>query len=371
MRTAASDMFGLDAPIFAFSHCRDVVAEASRAGGMGVLGTAGFTAEELEIELDWIDRHVDGRPYGLDLLMPTTYETVRLQPGQSAGSLLPDGHLAFVDRLLAEHGVPPLDPADSEDIRRTTLERFTITPAQHARILDVAFRHPIALLVSALGVPPPEIVSRARAAGMKLAALVGSPEQALRQRDAGVDLIVAQGTEAGGHTGSIATMVLTPQIVDLVAPVPVLAAGGIATGRQMLAAMALGAAGVWCGTVWLTTAQSDAPSNVKARILAARSSDTVISTSYSGKNSRVLKSAWTQGWSAAGAPPTLPMPLQSLIVKEAMARITRAGSAPLATYPAGQVIGQLQAESTVRQVFYDMLSEYSDRLEALQELTGR
>jgi NAD(P)H-dependent flavin oxidoreductase YrpB (nitropropane dioxygenase family) len=213
------------------------------------------------------------------------------------------------------------------------------------------------------------VVKRARARGIKLASLVGSPEHARRQRGAGVDLIVAQGTEAGGHTGSISTMVLTPQIVDLVAPIPVLAAGGIASGRQMAAAMALGAAGVWCGSVWLCTAQSDAPPEVKRKILAARSQDAVITRAYSGKPSRVLKSGWTEAWAAAGAPDPLQMPLQSLLTKEAMARVTRAGAEALASYPAGQVIGQMQGETTVRQVFNDMLVEFADTMERLNRLT--
>jgi len=212
--------------------------------------------------------------------------------------------------------------------------------------------------------------SSARARGIRLASLVGSPEHALRQRDAGVDLIVAQGTEAGGHTGTIATMVLTPQIVDLVAPIPVLAAGGIATGRQMAAAMALGAAGVWCGSVWLCTAQSDAPPEVKRKILAARSQDAVISRAYSGKPSRVLKSAWTDAWAAAGAPEPLMMPLQSLLTKEAMMRVTRANAEVLASYPAGQVIGQMRSETTVRQIFYDMLVEFADTVDRLNRVAG-
>jgi NAD(P)H-dependent flavin oxidoreductase YrpB (nitropropane dioxygenase family) len=299
--------------------------------------------------------------------MPVSYETVRLKEGQRVSELLPEDHLKFVDGLLARHDVPELPDDESEKIRRVTLERFTITPAQHARILDTAFRHSIKLLVSALGTPSPQVAQRARDAGMKLAALVGSPEHAVKQRDAGMDIIIAQGTEAGGHTGQISTMVLTPQIVDLVAPIPVLAAGGIANGRQMLAALALGAAGVWCGSVWLATRESDAPPEVKQRILAARSSDTVVSRSYSGKNSRVLKSAWTEAWVSEGAPKPLPMPLQSLLVKEAMARAQKSRSVLLATYPAGQAIGQISSESSVRQVFYDMLAEFSDQLDDLAD----
>ncbi len=363
----ACAMFGIQTPIFAFSHCRDVVVEASKAGGLGVLGTAHFTPEELRRELDWIDAHIDGRPYGLDILMPTTYarvDTASLDTGQ----LLPEEHRRFMAKLLEDNDIPPLPEGMAEDIRRATLRRMTVSPEQHEEVLDIAFEHPFTLLAAALGRPNDSVVKRARERGIRIGSLVGSPEHAKRQRDAGADLIIAQGTEAGGHTGTIATMVLTPQIVDLVAPVPVLAAGGIATGRQMAAAMALGAAGVWCGSVWLCTAQSDAPPEVKRKILAARSQDAVISRCYSGKPSRVLKSGWTDAWTAAGAPDPLMMPLQSLLTKEAMARVTRANAEALASYPAGQVIGQMQNETTVRQIFYDMLAEFAEAVDRLNHL---
>ena len=369
MRSSACKMFGIDTPIFAFSHCRDVVVEASKAGGLGVLGTAHFTTEELRRELEWIDGHIEGRPYGLDILMPTTYAKVDAS-SEDLSQLVPKTHREFMTNLLAKHGIPPLPDGMAEDIRRATLRRMTVTPEQHEEVLGVAFQHPLALLVAALGRPDETVVRRARERGIKVASLVGSPEHAIRQRQAGVDLIVAQGTEAGGHTGTIATMVLTPQIVDLIAPIPVLAAGGIATGRQMAAAMALGAAGVWCGSVWLCTAQSNAPPEVKRKILAARSQDAVITRAYSGKPSRVLRSGWTDAWAAAGAPDPLMMPLQSLLTKEAMTRVTRANAEALASYPAGQVIGQMRSETTVRQIFHDMLVEFADTVDRLNCFAG-
>ena len=369
MRSPACDLFGIETPIFAFSHCRDVVVEASRAGGLGVLGTAHFSPEELERELRWIDDHVEGKPYGLDLLMPSSYAKVDLDT-QDTSKLIPEGHRAFMAEMLARNGVPPLPEGMAEEIRKVTLRRFSVSPEQHEEELEIAFRHPFKLLVAALGRPNEKVVRRAREKGIRLASLVGTPEHALRQKEAGVDLIVAQGTEAGGHTGAISTMVLTPQIVDLVAPTPVLAAGGIATGRQMAAAMALGAAGVWCGSVWLTTKESDAPPEVKRRILAAQSKDAVITRSYSGKPSRVLRSGWTDAWSASGSPDPLQIPLQSLLTKEAMARVTRAGADAMASYPAGQVIGMMTSESTVRQVFQDMLTEFAEAMERMNALSA-
>lgn len=369
MRSPVCGMFGIETPIFAFSHCRDVVVAVSRAGGFGVLGTAHFSPEELERELSWIDAHIDGRPYGLDLLMPSSYAKVD-QATPDLSTLIPEGHRAFMAALLERNGVPALPEGMAEEIRRVTLRRFSVSPEQHAEELEIAFRHPFKLLVAALGRPNESVVRRARENGVKLAALVGTPEHAARQREAGMDLVIAQGTEAAGHTGTISTMVLTPQVVDLMAPTPVLAAGGIATGRQMAAAMALGAAGVWCGSVWLCTAESDAPPEVKRRILAAQSKDAVITRSYSGKPSRVLRSGWTDAWAAAGAPDPLQMPLQSLLTKEAMARVTRAGADAMASYPAGQVIGQMRSETSVRQVFQDMLTEFAETMERLNGTVG-
>jgi len=364
MHSPACDLFGIETPIFAFSHCRDVVVEVSRAGGLGVLGTAHFSPEELERELNWIDAHIEGKPYGLDLLMPSSYAKVDLAT-EDTSRLIPERHRAFMADMLARNGVPELPEGMAEEIRRATLRRFSVSPAQHAEELEIAFRHPFKLLVAALGRPNDDVVRRARERGVKLAALVGSPEHAARQREAGMDLIIAQGTEAAGHTGTISTMVLTPQVVDLMAPTPVLAAGGIATGRQMAAAMALGAAGVWCGSVWLCTRESDAPPEVKRRILAAQSKDAVVTRSYSGKPSRVLRSGWTEAWAAQGAPDPLQMPLQSLLTKEAMARVTRTGADAMASYPAGQVIGMMRSETTVRQIFRDMLTEFAETLDRL------
>lgn len=244
MKTKVCEMFGIDVPIFAFSHCRDVVVEASRAGGFGVFGADTFSPEELQIELEWIEKHVDGHPYGIDVLFPGKYLDVSQQHEKSAAGVVPAGHLKFTEDLLARHGVPHLPDGEEEAIVEDRLRRGRSTPAYSEALLDVAFRFPgIKLLVSAIGAPPGDIVERAHRAGIKVGGMVGSVQHAIRQREAGVDLVIAQGHEAGGHTGEIATMVLTPQVVDAVAPIPVLAAGGIATGRQFAAALALGAEG--------------------------------------------------------------------------------------------------------------------------------
>ena len=355
MHTAICDRLGIEYPIFAFSHCRDVVAAVTNAGGLGVLGATGHSLSELEIDLSWIDDQVSGKPYGVDLLLPGNI----VEPGaERAAALFPPQHVAFVDDVLVRYHVPPLPagvPARSGAI--------SVSPDAAAQQLDVAFAHPIKLVASALGPPPATLIERAHRADVLVAALVGNREHARRQQAAGVDLIVAQGTEAGGHTGTISTMVLVPEVVEQVAPTPVLAAGGIMTGAQVAAALALGAEGVWCGSVWLTTPESEIDPVVRQKLLEAESGDTVRSRSLTGKPARMLRTAWTEEWDSSDAPGTLPMPLQTMLTAPAVQRINRAsdkeaGARELATYFVGQGIGLVTKIRTARQVVEDMVGEY-------------
>ncbi|MCT9928914.1 nitronate monooxygenase family protein [Planotetraspora sp. A-T 1434] len=368
MRTRVTDMFGIEFPIFAFSHCRDVVAAVSRAGGMGVLGALYFTQEELETELRWIDDHVDGRPYGVDVVMPASYAGADLgvdSPAELVAKLqgmIPDGHRAFVEGLLARHDVPPLTGADPGKV----LLGWTDATARPQ--VEVALKHPIALLANALGPPPADVVELAHEKGVKVAALASTPRHAVKQVEVGVDVVVAQGTEAGGHTGEISTMVLIPQVVDAV-DVPVLAAGGIGSGRQMAAGMALGAEGVWTGSIWLTVEEADTPELAKRRILEATSADTVRSRSWTGKPARLLKNAWTDAWESAESPGTLPMPLQFMLVSEALRRIGKSDAAELATFPAGQIIGTTNRVKPARQVVFEMVEEYVNAMDRLNRIT--
>jgi NAD(P)H-dependent flavin oxidoreductase YrpB (nitropropane dioxygenase family) len=369
MKTKVCEMFGIDVPIFAFSHCRDVVVAASKAGGMGVFGADMFSPEELKVELEWIERHIDGKPYGIDVLFPGKYLDVQQHEDKTGDVLLPGTHRQFTEELLARHGVPHLPGNEEQEMIEDRLRRGRSTPAYSQALLDVAFSFSgVKLMVSAIGTPPPEVVVRARNAGIKLGGMVGAVAHALRQKEAGVDLLIAQGYEAGGHTGEIASMVLTPQVVDAVAPLPVLAAGGIATGRQMAAALALGAEGVWCGSVWLTTAQSDLLPETKRRLLQASSTDTSRTRSYTGKPARFLKNAWTEAWEGPGAPPALMRPLQHLLSKPATRRIERARAEPLLGTPVGQVVGQMNEELTVRQVYENMMGEFADSYERIVHL---
>ncbi|HKE72318.1 MAG TPA: nitronate monooxygenase family protein [Acidimicrobiales bacterium] len=364
MHTRVSDLLGVEYPILAFSHCRDVVAAVTNAGGFGVLGATAHTPEQLDIDLGWIDDQVKGRPYGVDLLFPTLSSDIA-ERGANLADAVPDAHRAFVADLLERYGVPPLPEGD--DGAPEGRQRAGLGLVDYEPLYDIAFdRHHVRLIASALGSPPAGLVERAHASGAVVAALAGLPVHAERHTARGVDLIVAQGTEAGGHTGEISTMVLVPQVVDAVAPTPVLAAGGIANGRQVAAAMALGAEGVWCGSVWLTTAEAETHPAVKDKFLAASSRDTVRSRTLTSKPARMLKSAWTEEWDQPAAPPPLGMPLQGALIADAQARIRRSanrretGAWQLANYFVGQVVGQLDGVRPARQVVLEMVTEYAD-----------
>src|SRR5215472_12422599 len=361
MFTQICEKLGIDVPIFAFSHCRDVVAAVTNAGGFGVLGATAHSPAGLETDLAWIDDQVSGKPYGVDLLLPANFVDIGKPAGvgTNAGLPIPPEHRAFVADLLDRYEVPALP--EHLTGRRGTLN---VSAEDADTLLDMAFRHPIKLVASALGPPPAALTERAHARGVLVAALVGTVEHARRQQAAGVDLIVAQGTEAGGHTGTVATMVLVPEVVRAVAPTPVLAAGGIVTGAQMAAAIALGAQGVWCGSVWLTTQEAETDPAVQQKMLAASSSDTVRSRSLTGKPARMLRSAWTDEWENPEAPEALQMPLQTILTAGAQQRITRSsgrdgsGAQQLATYFVGQGVGLLDRVRPARDVVADMVAEY-------------
>lgn len=365
MRTELCDVFGIDVPLFAFSHCRDVVAAVSRAGGMGVLGALAFSPQQLEVELSWIDQHVGGRPYGVDVIIPASYAGAELSGPdlvEQLEAMIPEDHRQFIEDVLARHGVAPL-PAGAA--RPHGLLGWTNQGGRSQ--VEVALSHPIALLANALGPAPPDVVARAHAHGVRVAALVGTVEHARKQMAAGVDVIVAQGTEAGGHTGEISTMVLVPDVVDAVAPVPVLAAGGIGDGRQLAAALALGAQGAWTGSIWLTVTESDVSPVVRDKLLQAGPGDTVRSRSLTGKPARLLRTAWTEAWDDPDGPGALPMPLQFMVTAEALQRIGRSGNDELAGTPVGQIVGRMNSVRATRDVVFDLVDGAVRAIERLQE----
>lgn len=369
MKTAVCEMFGLDVPIFAFSHCRDVVAEVSKAGGMGVLGAANFTPEQLALELQWLDAHTDGKPYGIDLLIPNTHQDVGEQK-LDIDRLVPAMHRQFVKQLADEAGLPPLPDAQGDELIRERASEINMTPREAQALLDVALRHPIKLVVNGLGTPPREVVQSLQARGIRVGSLIGSLAHAQAQLDAGVDLLVAQGSEAGGHTGSITSMVLWPQVIDMAGEVPVLAAGGIGRGKQMAAALVMGAAGVWCGSIWLGTRESELTDDLKDLFFAADSSDAVRTRAITGKPCRALRSRYTEAWEQPGAPKPLPMPLQTLLWLEPNMRAQRAHAKEWLTYPVGQIVGDMREQTATRDVVRGMLEEFVDAVDRLNGTLG-
>ena len=376
MKTAVTDLFGIDVPILAFTHCRDVVAAVTKAGGLGVLGAVAHSPEQLEIDLAWIEQEVGGRPYGIDLIVPAKYA------GSDGGGLsmddirqlIPAEHKAFVDDILRRYDVPPLPDDEIDQPRRGVGGGSGSAPFsahQADTQLDIALAHRPVLVVNALGPPPAHMIERVKQEGRMLGALAGKASHAQRHVNAGVDIVIAQGSEAGGHTGEVGTMVLVPEIVDAVAPVPVLAAGGIGRGRQMAAAMALGAQGIWCGSVWLTTHEAETHPVVKQKFLAASSSDTLRSRSLTGKPARQLRTAWTDEWEQPDHPKPRGMPLQSILVAEAQARISRAAHRPgsgaeqLTNYFVGQIVGSMNEAKPAAQVVFDMIDEFIESVQLL------
>ncbi len=371
MKSPICDMLKIDFPLLAFTHCRDVVVEVSKAGGMGVLGAAGHNAESLAIELDWINEHIDGKPYGVDLIAPTSMATTDDTTPEQTLEMVPEEHRDFARQILAQHNI------DTRDLYRDQVAAGGgfLTRDRAASIIDVAFSHPIKLIANALGVPPRYMLEMGKAKGVAVAALVGAREHAIKQVEAGVDLLVVAGTEAGGHCGEVSTMVLVPEVLQAIAghDTPVLAAGGIVTGRQMAACMAMGAAGAWTGSMWLTTVEAETSPVIKEKYVQASSRQTVRSQARTGKYSRQLRSPWTDAWESEEAPTPLPMPLQSLISEPALGKVTKlaesghGGAKQLATSFVGQGVGLMNSVQTTRQVVYEFMEDFlkaSERLAA-------
>lgn len=369
MQSRICDLLGIELPIVGFTPSPAVAAAISRAGGLGVLGAIRYTSgDELEQALRFIDAHVEGKPYGLDIVMPVKFVGNDKLPDLE--QMIPPEHRQFVDETLVRHGVPKL-PEGAPGPSAITAWMHSFAREQ----VDIALRHPIKLLANALGPPPDDIIEEAHGKGILVAALAGRAKHAARHKQSGVDIIVAQGHEAGGHTGEVTTMVLVPEIVDAVGGLPVLAAGGIGCGRQIAAALALGADGVWTGSIWLTTAEyQEEPAGpngisiVQEKLLRASSSDTVRSRVISGKPARMLRTAWTDAWEAPGSPATLPMPLQGMLVAEAEARIRHHQSPELLGVPVGQIVGRMNAVRPVREVMSDLVAELHDALERMNRI---
>jgi len=372
MKTDICKKLGIEYPIFAFTHCRDVVVAVSKAGGIGVLGAVGYSPEQLKEELDWIDKHIGDYPYGVDTVIPQKYEGMdEKDPEQLLESLqkmIPAGHREFVEKLLSDNGVPEAPETNGPKGGLLGWTEATAEPQ-----IDEALKHPnVKLIANALGTPPADMIKKIQDKAVLIGALCGKIKQAVAHKDAGLDFVIAQGGEGGGHTGEIGSIVLWPQIVDAVDGLPVLAAGGIGSGRQMAAAMSTGVQGVWCGSLWLAVEEAAAQPAEKESYLNATSEDTIRSKAWTGKPARMLKNKWTEAWENPDNPDPLPMPLQGMITFDAMRRTSMyAGSGntqEVSFNAAGQVIGQVKQVESVKDVIFRMINEYLDSIDRLNNL---
>ena len=375
MNSKICELLDIEFPLVAFTHCRDVVVAVSKAGGCGVLGAVGMSPEQLEQELKWIDDHIDGKPYGVDVLIPNKMvDQSEKFDAEKLKGMIPQEYADFRADLLENHDI------EASELRKidTAGSSFAAnTKADGAKaLLDVAFNHPIKLIANALGVPPDWMLQMGKDNDVKVAALLGTAQHAINQVKAGVDILVVSGTEAGGHCGSVSTMVLIPEVYQAIQPygdVPILAAGGIVTGKQMAGAMAMGASGAWCGSVWLTTVESEVPPVIKEKMVAANSSQTVRSRSRTGKHSRQLVSPWTDAWESDQAPDPLPMPLQPMVAEPALQKVNKLaegghdGAKDLATYWVGQGVGLMNQSISASDVVQEFKEDFA---EAYERLTG-
>ena len=378
MNSRICEMLDIEFPLVAFTHCRDVVVAVSKAGGCGVLGAVGMSPEQLEKELKWIDDHIDGKPYGVDVLIPN--KMVGKDEKFDADKLvkmIPQEYADFRTDVLENHGIeaPELREIDTGG---SSFAQNTQSDGAKA-LLDVAFKHPIKIIANALGVPPDWMIQMGKDNDCKVAALLGTAEHAINQVKAGVDILVVSGTEAGGHCGSVSTMVLIPEVHQAIQPygdVPILAAGGIVTGQQMAAAMAMGASGAWCGSVWLTTIESEVEPVIKEKMVAANSSQTVRSRSRTGKHSRQLVTPWTQAWEAESAPEPLPMPLQPMVAEPALQKVNKLaaggheGAKDLATYWVGQGVGLMNQSISASDVVQEFKEDFINAFERLNNFVS-
>ena len=378
MKSPICEMLDIEFPLVAFSHCRDVVVAVSKAGGCGVLGAVGMSPEQLEKELKWIDEHIDGKPYGVDVLIPNKMvgKDEKFNPDKLA-KMIPQEYADFRTDVLENQGIEAPELREIDTAGSGFAENTQSDGAK--ALLDVAFNHPIKIIANALGVPPDWMIEMGKKNNCKVAALLGTAQHAINQVKAGVDILVVSGTEAGGHCGSVSTMVLIPEVHEAIQPygdVPILAAGGIVTGKQMAAAMAMGASGAWCGSVWLTTIESEVEPIIKEKMVAANSSQTVRSRSRTGKHSRQLVTPWTEAWESESAPEPLPMPLQPMVAEPALQKVNKLaaggheGAKDLATYWVGQGVGLMNQSISASDVVQEFKEDFINAYERLNDFVS-
>ncbi len=369
LRTPLCDELGIEYPIIlagmAVGGTQEtaptpikLVAEVSKAGGLGVLGDNFATVEDLDVGIKELKRQIGDLPYGVDFLLPATRAEVTATSNrelyQQVSSQYP-GHVAVVQELMDEHNLGPAQIKEAEPMSTDLLNRK----------IEVILDNDVPVFAAATGEPPTWFTERGHAQGTKFIGMCGAVRHAARHVAADVDIITAQGTEAGGHTGNISTFVLVPQIVDAVKPRPVLAAGGIGSGRHVASALALGAQGVWVGTAFLVAEENNIPDAHQEQILGGRSDQFTLSKFSSGKQQRSFQNVIKEKWSSSGLE-ALPMPLQGLIQEPFTRAAREAGRLDLIGNPAGQIGGMLSERKPARDILMGMVDEAEERIGYLQ-----
>ncbi len=358
LRTKFCDMLGIEFPVVAFTHCKDVAVAVINSGGFAVLGEAMHTPDDIASDIKWIRDRVDGKPFGIDLVLPAS-----VPPTGSLDELMskiPETHRKFAQEIKEKYDVP--DPKGPIDLHQWGGLNQEMARAQ----LEVLLDERVPVIASGLG-SPVFILEAAHERGIKVFGLVGKARQAKRQLEAGVDAVVAQGYDAAGHTGDVGTFSIVPEVVAMAGDTPIIAAGGVTTGRHLAAALCLGASGVWTGTLWLASRESDVDMIIKERLLAATVEDTSYGTSISGMTMRVLKCPWTEEWSKPEAPHALPAPYQMLLSSDYIQGANDNRREDLMTEAAGQGVGFVTSMKPARQILFDLVEE---ALATFEEVVG-
>jgi nitronate monooxygenase len=379
LRTKLCDILGIEYPVVLAGMGgvarHQLVAAVSQAGGLGIIGAATMGPDELREEIRGV-RDLTDKPFGVDILLPTMGSIPQTQGTAMGGpadadepkipknwrDMLPREQRDFAEGLRKQFELPdvvPESPMGEAPRGRAAVFGPGFTRAQ----IDTILEEKVPVFASGLGNPAP-YVDEFHAAGVKVIALVGNVKNARRVAEGGTDVVVAQGAEAGGHTGRVGTMALVPQVVDAVAPTPVLAAGGIGDGRGLAASLCLGALGAWVGTTFLVSKEAAWDDVLKQRILDASEEDTRVTRIYSGKPMRNITNPLIEAWEESGVP-TLPFPYQGAVIQEVTFAAQRAGRKELGMNPAGQISGMLHEQRPAKDILEEMVAQAAEIIQRL------
>lgn len=353
LHTQLCEKLGIEYPVVAFTHCKDVVVAVINAGGFAVMGEALNTPDQIAHDIKWIRERIGDKPFGIDLVLPSSVPEEKTV--EELMAMIPKEHRDFEQMIKRKYNVP--DPKIAPDIHHWG----GLDQKRAMNQLDVIFDERVPVFASGLG-SPAFLLKRAHDLGMQVWGLVGRPRQARKQIEAGVDVIIAQGFDAAGHTGNIGTFSIVPQVVDAArgTGIPVIAAGGVTTGRHLAAALVLGADGVWTGSAWLASPESNVNMPLKQRLIEAETDDTIYSNCISGYTMRTTRCPWHDEWQSEAAPKVLKAPLQMLLSSNYIQGSLDYERKDLMTEAAGQGIHYVTEMKPARRILSDMVEEALD-----------